>query len=302
MILTVTEQAITALNTTAGQLRDVEKKISNESTVLKACFDEQIDGLGPHAESIRALVEEVEALQRNASGSVNKLVLKLQKAVRIRKNILEKNRYDSKGTHSTVSAQGGASGKNGSVSTDSRKTTGPAKLSTPAQVSERTLFELDVLEADLKLTDGDSSIMQVGGYDSEVTKVTKGSGFESHHIPPQSIFTDQRGNLPTIAITKEDHKKTSSFSGRMGHRYEPIIPGGNTDHPKHKQSITDSVDQGFLAEMIRNEIYEIREAFGSKYDGAIKQYLDAMRDYIKKNGVPKTGARMRKSDVDVTHR
>ena len=54
----------------------------------------------------------------------------------------------------------------------------------------------------------------------------------------------------------------------------------------HKQSIEDMIGDGFLAEAIRNEIYEIRSTFGEKYDGAIGEYLDAMCRYIRENSAP----------------
>ena len=46
------------------------------------------------------------------------------------------------------------------------------------------------------------------------------------------------------------------------------------------------IEQGLLAEEIRNEIYELRAMFGSKYDGAIKEYLNSMIGYISDNGMP----------------
>lgn len=152
--------------------------------------------------------------------------------------------------------------------------------------SERTLFELDVLENSLALTDGDPAVIQAGGYDKDVKKSVKDTGYESHHIPPQSVFAEKRQNLPTVALTKEDHALTSSFRWRMLKRYKPYFPDGNTTYSNHKRDIQEHTAQGLLAEMIRNELYEIRKTFGNKYDGAIRQYLAAMRGYIRENGVP----------------
>lgn len=164
----------------------------------------------------------------------------------------------------------------------------PAASSLPCSisVSERTLFELDVLENSLELTAGDPSVIQAGGSDKDVKKRMKDTGYESHHIPPQSVFAETRRNLPTVALTKEDHALTSSFRWRMQKQYKPYFPGENAGIPKHKQDLQAHVEQGLLAEMIRNELYEMRETFGNKYDGAIRQYLAAMRDYIQENGVP----------------
>ena len=71
----------------------------------------------------------------------------------------------------------------------------------------------------------------------------------------------------------------------MNKAYQPTFPS-DVMYTRHKQGIKDLIEQGLLAEAIRNEIYEIRAVFGSKYDGAIKEYLNAMREYINNNGVP----------------
>jgi len=279
-VLTVTEEAIAALAQLSEELRAASDAIRSEAELLAAAFENHADGLGPHAASIQVLLDEVWQMEKNASVPVKKLGIKLQRSAMIRRKLLEENRYE--GTQRGASSAGTAAA--GGITTSA---VAGSSAERSVSVEERTLFELDTLERDLGLTDGDSSVIQVGGYDRDVTTMIKGRGYESHHIPPQSVFEDKRGNLPTIALTKEDHEKTSSFRGRMKHRYKPHIPGGAAEFPTHKQSVQENVEQGFLAEMIRNEIYEIREAFGSKYDGAIRQYLTAVRDYIRKNGVPK---------------
>jgi len=39
--------------------------------------------------------------------------------------------------------------------------------------------------------------------------------------------------------------------------------------------------------MVRNEVYEFKDAFGTRYDGGLKQLIQAMIDYIKSVGIPK---------------
>lgn len=164
---------------------------------------------------------------------------------------------------------------------------GTQTLSATPAVDERTIFELESLMKEVEFGDGDSSTIQCGGAHKNVQKTVKGQGYESHHIPARSVFSDKANELPTIAITKEDHKKTTSFKGRMRSKYNPSIPS-NIEVKTHKENVQEKIDQGLLAEAIRDEIYEIRDAFGDKYDGAIKQYIASMIEYIKKNGTPKT--------------
>ena len=47
------------------------------------------------------------------------------------------------------------------------------------------------------------------------------------------------------------------------------------------------IKEGRFVEIVRDEIYNLIDQFGHKYDGGIKQYLEALRQYIEKHGVPK---------------
>lgn len=152
------------------------------------------------------------------------------------------------------------------------------------KIGQRTVFEIATLKKFLDLSSGDFSISQLGGIYRDVKKSVDSALYEVHHIPPQSVFADDFENLPAIAVLKEDHAKTSSYRGKMNKSYQSYLPGETA--AQHKQSVKDLIDQGNLAEAIRNEIYEIREVFGTKYDGAIMQYLDAMSEYINQNGMP----------------
>ena len=152
---------------------------------------------------------------------------------------------------------------------------------------DRTVFELETLLETLDLTDGDPAFLQLGGPYSEVKKQTAGQGYEAHHIPPQSVFDESiRQHLPTIAITKEDHGRTSSYRGRMRAKARSFLP--DVDAPKrHKERLIENLERGFLAEMVRNEVYEFKDAFGTRYNGGLKQLIQAMIDYIKSVGIPK---------------
>ena len=119
-------------------------------------------------------------------------------------------------------------------------------------------------------------------------KELKGSGYEAHHIPPQSVFEKDLGkNLPTVAITKADHELTSSYKGRMRSGTDSLLPGGPPPQ-KHKDSLKEALNHGYLAEMVRNEVYEFRRDYGTRYDGGLKQFIHAMIDYVQTSGVPST--------------
>lgn len=83
---------------------------------------------------------------------------------------------------------------------------------------EYAQFELGVLRETLELTDRDPSVLQLGGFHGDVKKneQKKASGYESHHIPAQSVFSVCADELPAIALTNEDHKKTDSYAGKRG--------------------------------------------------------------------------------------
>lgn len=151
---------------------------------------------------------------------------------------------------------------------------------------ERTAHELSCLIDTLELTDGDPAFVQLGGPYSIVAKELSGKDYEAHHIPPQSTFDESLGkSLPTIAITKEDHSLTSSYRGRMGSKRGSFLPGGPSKQT-HKSLIIDALKDGYLAEMVRNEVYEFRRDYGTRYDGGLKQYILSMIDYIKSSGIP----------------
>ena len=69
----------------------------------------------------------------------------------------------------------------------------------------------------------------------------------------------------------------------MKKSYRPFLPS-EKKYLRYKLEIQALITQGLLAEAIRNEIYEIRDTFGSKYDGAIKQYFDSLLVYIQNKG------------------
>lgn len=270
----VSEEAVRAIRSTSAQLEKAVEKTAREEGLLAAVFEENEDGLGAHAAAIRTLLEELRTLEKEAEMPVKKLMLRLQRAAFIRQRHIDQNAY------------GGGSGPQKGAAPAAAKENVSSGGGREVSAAERTIFELDTLARELELTDGDPGVLQLGGYHRDVAGTVAGTGYQSHHIPAQSVFADNKNGLPTIAMTAPDHRQTSSFGGRMNRPYRPFLPDG-LEHPRHKDSVREQVEQGFLAEVIRKEIYELQEQYGDKYDGAIKQYIAAMKEYIRKNGVPK---------------
>lgn len=289
----VTEDAVSALKKLSGELAHLCENLNAYYETVYSEYEEQIDGLGKHSASIGELIIEIQTINQDVSKISGKLQIKLNKAAMIREKSINENPYSAGLTSEGSITDGKSSGSTAqgitSASSDSLRSssTGASESSSAPSVDERTVFELESFLEEMEFSDGDSLIIQCGGAYKEVIKTTTGKQYEAHHIPAKSVFSDNMRELPTIALTKEDHAKTSSFRWRMGHTYKPSIPS-NIEVKPHKENVQEKIDQGLLAEAIRDEIYEIRDVFGDKYDGAIKQYIASMIEYIEKNGTPKT--------------
>lgn len=155
---------------------------------------------------------------------------------------------------------------------------------------ENMLFELSVLRNDLELTEGNPDLPQLGGSYAEVRRQLKKSGikgYAAHHIPSaESQGASKRKNreyyksLPTIAVLIADHRDTDSFGGRQGRRHKSFLP----DVPiadSYKKEITAEIEKGNFMNIVRNELYNIRDCFGNDYDGGISRYLDTLEAFLQ---------------------
>ena len=150
----------------------------------------------------------------------------------------------------------------------------------------RALHDIVSISKDLELTDGDPDITQLGGLHKNVQGQI--DGFESHHIPAQSVQDANPRDLPTIAISQEDHTLTDSYRWKSNREYEPFLPDGIDEHPTYKQEAEEMIDKGYYTDLVRDELYNIRDTTGHKYNGAIKQYLNELSNMIAKDGIPKS--------------
>jgi hypothetical protein len=151
----------------------------------------------------------------------------------------------------------------------------------------RALSELTTLESSLNLSDGDPNIPQMGGRYGDIKGSLK--GYEAHHIPPKSVSDVNMNDLPAIYLTKEDHALTASYRGKMSSK--PTKSPFQLEPPKDTRTYRDrlisQINNGNYADAFRNEVYEIKHLFGDKYDGAIKQVIEANRNYLKNFGNPR---------------
>ena len=164
-----------------------------------------------------------------------------------------------------------------------------AKASGDQDLIARTsaMFEIERLREDLELGNGDAAFVQIGGYHKDVVKQEPG-GYQSHHIPAKATQNADEGMLPTIAISRDDHKLTSSFAGKQGKKYYSIFP---TQIPvkNYKDSIIEKLGQGSSGyiDSVKCELWDLRNTTGHRYDGGISAYLDAIIDMLATRGIPK---------------
>lgn len=164
-----------------------------------------------------------------------------------------------------------------------------AKASGDQDMIVRTsaMFEIETIREDLELGNGESGFAQIGGYHKDVKKQDP-IGYESHHIPSQGVQDEDGEMLPTISITYDDHKLTSSFAGKQRRTYQPVFP---TELPlsTYKESVIQNLERGSsgYVESIKHELLDLRNSTGHRYDGGISAYLDAVIDMLATRGVPK---------------
>lgn len=146
---------------------------------------------------------------------------------------------------------------------------------------ERALYELEVLRSDLELGTGDPNVPQLGGAYGTICGVIP--GFEAHHIPSNAIQGASKNKLPAIALTANDHAMTDSYRGRQNRILKSLLYSGTETY---REATANMIDSNEYIKLVRFELLNIRQICGHKYDGAISQYLDALKEYILLYGIP----------------
>lgn len=108
------------------------------------------------------------------------------------------------------------------------------------------------------LDSNEVNVEQVGGKYCEVRKDSDET-HQAHEIPAFSATPEvERKNGPAISMTTEDHRQTASC-------------GSSIDAQHYRDVQKDFVSQGKAKEAFEMDVADIRDKFGDKYDGAIKQ-------------------------------
>ena len=105
---------------------------------------------------------------------------------------------------------------------------------------------------------------QLGGAHADVRGVP---GYESHHMPADSVSYLPKNQGPAIAMLSGDHQLTASW-------------GWKTAARSYRARQADLIQAGDFKSAIQMDIDDIREKFGTKYDDAISQMLE----YINNSG------------------
>ena len=146
------------------------------------------------------------------------------------------------------------------------------------------LIEIFSIRDDLDLSSGDAEYVQAGGLYKDL--IGKYEGYEIHHIPAKSVQEENFRYLPSIALTKEDHSHTDSYRFKSNKTYDSFLPDVN-DGCTYKEDAKALIDNGEYLTLVRNELYNLKDNFGHRYDDGIKEYLDCLYQQISKKGIPK---------------
>lgn len=103
-----------------------------------------------------------------------------------------------------------------------------------------------------------------GGRFGDIFKEGEGEKVEVHHMPADSVTELSRNDGPAIRMDKEDHRETASC-------------GNSREAREYREAQKELIDNGKFEEALQMDIDDIREKFGDKYDKAI----DEMLDYVK---------------------
>lgn len=96
-----------------------------------------------------------------------------------------------------------------------------------------------------------------GGRYGDLTKESV-AGTEVHHIPPKSVNGLKEADGPAIRMDIEDHRQTASF-------------GPSNEARDYRAQQDQLVKEGRFEEALNNDIKDLKEKFGDKYDEVIAQ-------------------------------
>lgn len=110
-----------------------------------------------------------------------------------------------------------------------------------------------------------------GGSYGEVKKNSDSSLYEVHHMPAKDISPLNHNDGPAIKMEKQDHRKTASY-------------GSSKEAKEYRRQQKELIDKGDFEGAIQMDIDDIRSKFGDKYNKAIAQMLDYVKE-LKDGGI-----------------
>jgi hypothetical protein len=100
-------------------------------------------------------------------------------------------------------------------------------------------------------------IIQRGGAHGDVKGVP---GYESHHMPADSVSHLPTNQGPSIAMKTDDHRMTGSW-------------GSSREARAYRNRQAELLEQGEFKEAQKMDVDDVRAKFGDKYNDAIDQML-----------------------------
>ncbi len=107
-----------------------------------------------------------------------------------------------------------------------------------------------------------------GGPHRETSQPAR-DGYDSHHMPADSVTNWKKGDGPAIKMDPEDHKNTMSW-------------GSGKDAKAYREHQKELIDQGKVMEAFQMDVDDIRSQFGNKYDDAIEQTQKYLLELLEK--------------------
>jgi hypothetical protein len=107
-------------------------------------------------------------------------------------------------------------------------------------------------------------VVQRGGAHGDVKGLP---GYESHHMPADSVSPLPTNQGPAIAMKVDDHRMTGSW-------------GSSREARAYRKRQAELLEQGKFSEAQKMDVDDVRAKFGDKYNEAIDQMLK----YTNKKG------------------
>ena len=310
MKLSISLESVAELREWSEQLSIIDLNLLLATSTLNQRFQAIRNVLGPHSQQFEEMISEIVNLQGNCSESLRYLRSQLSNTVVEMEDFIYNNpswglplgwisadsmkvlRLDDlkrkvfsitiNGKDKTYSCDicGINQAYQDAVASDSRKIEHQLAM----------IRDLEIFRNGLQppLTSGDVGVAQIGGYYKDVRK-QEPAGYEAHHIPAMVIWNKNQNKdyLPAIALLEADHKDTPSFRWKAklnSHRY--YYSSETKSILNYYQDTSLRIKHSGFIVVVKREIMYLRKCTGSRYDGAISAYLDAVIDLILSKKCP----------------